>query len=146
MAPLLETPVDAFYELFHSTVAAPFELARGLLDCLKQPGGSIVHVGMAGVDRQRVDPKRSAYTLMKAAQWHLTRALARELAPLGVRCNMVSPGYMENSEDMPESFPVYSKACPVPVQDVVDTVLYLLEDASSHLTGQNLDVAGGIGL
>lgn len=146
MAPLLDTTEEQLQGLFQSIVFAPFQLTRRLWPALKRGGGRVVFIGMAGVDRQRVDPKRAAYSMMKASQWHLMRSLAKELACQRVPVNMVSPGYLDCSVDFPDVFPPHSFGEPLPSSDLVRMVQYLVNEAPEQMTGQNLEIAGGIGL
>ena len=74
----------------------------------------------------------------------LTRAYADRLGPRGIRVNMVSPGQLENSVDLPDDFDEH-----VPLgragrlEDVVAAALYLASPEASYVTGQNLEIAGG---
>ena len=108
-------------------------------------GGSIVNLGYVGVQSLAGTVKTAAYSVTKAGILVLTRSLALELAPRGIRVNMVSPGQLDNSVDLPEDH-----ACRIPLgragtpQDVAQAVLWLSSDKASYVTGQNLDVAGGL--
>lgn len=120
--------------------------------------GSIVTVGSnaAGVPRHAM----AAYAASKAAATMFTRCLGLELAPLGIRCNIVAPGStltpmqtgMWNDDSgaarviagQPESFkagiPLGKLATP---EDVADAVLFLLSDRAGHITMTDLYVDGG---
>lgn len=120
--------------------------------------GSIVTVGSnaAGVPRHAM----SAYAASKAAATMFTRCLGLELAPLGIRCNIVAPGstltpmqtgmWADESgaarviAGQPESFkagiPLGKLATP---EDVADAVLFLLSDRAGHITMTDLYVDGG---
>ncbi|MCB1135287.1 MAG: SDR family oxidoreductase [Chlamydiia bacterium] len=134
---LLSIAEPDWRRLFELSVHAPLYLTRGLL-----PMRSVVMFGMTGL--QRTDPKRSAYQAVKSAQWHMLRGLAKELAPARVRVNMLSPGYLENSIDLPGAFPPCSWGECVALDDVCRLTHTLLE--TEQLTGQNIEIAGGIGL
>ncbi|WP_414902397.1 2,3-dihydro-2,3-dihydroxybenzoate dehydrogenase [Sphingomonas flavalba] len=120
--------------------------------------GSIVTVGSnaAGVPRHAM----SAYAASKAAATMFTRCLGLELAPLGIRCNIVAPGStltpMQTGmwEDdsgaarviagQPDMFktgiPLGKLATP---EDVADAVLFLLSDRAAHITMTDIYVDGG---
>jgi NAD(P)-dependent dehydrogenase (short-subunit alcohol dehydrogenase family) len=108
-------------------------------------GGSIVNLGYVGVQNLAGTVKTAAYSVTKAGILVLTRSLALELAPRGIRVNMVSPGQLDNSVDLPEDH-----ACRIPLGrpgtsgDVAQAVLWLASENASYVTGQNLDVAGGL--
>ncbi|OHV31107.1 2,3-dihydro-2,3-dihydroxybenzoate dehydrogenase [Parafrankia soli] len=123
--------------------------------------GSIVTVASdaAGVPRSGM----AAYAAAKAAAAHLTRCLALELAPAGVRCNVVCPGVTDTplaraawpgpdgltraAGATPERFrnaiPLGRAARPA---DVAEAVVFLLSDRARHITGHSLYVDGGAAL
>jgi NAD(P)-dependent dehydrogenase (short-subunit alcohol dehydrogenase family) len=92
------------------------------------------------------------YVTSKGALLGMTRALARELGPAGIRVNAVSPGAIptdaENVHPDPEAYARWVlerqslKVRGTP-GDIAHAVLFLLSDRSRFITGQNLDVNGG---
>ncbi|MQA79843.1 MAG: 2,3-dihydro-2,3-dihydroxybenzoate dehydrogenase [Streptosporangiales bacterium] len=123
--------------------------------------GCIVTVASnaAGVPRMGM----SAYAASKAAAAHFTRCLALELAPRGIRCNVVAPGSTDTTmlrsmwhdgygaqstiDGAPEQYrvgiPLQKLARP---DDVADAVLFLASDRAGHITMQDLYVDGGAAL
>jgi NAD(P)-dependent dehydrogenase (short-subunit alcohol dehydrogenase family) len=113
-------------------------------------GGCIVNVGsMSGriVNRPQWQP---AYNASKAAVHHLTKSLAAEWAPLGIRVNAIAPGYV-NTEMAPvdrpefrrywvEDAPMRRYATP---EEIAPSVVYLASDASAFMTGSVLVIDGG---
>jgi NAD(P)-dependent dehydrogenase (short-subunit alcohol dehydrogenase family) len=71
-------------------------------------------------------------------------ASAKEMAPLGIRVNMISPGYLENAVDLPLDLQVLPLKRAGRLSEVADIVADLFEPAYSYVTGQNIEVAGGI--
>lgn len=141
-----KTPIQEWQAIFQSNLYSPFLLIQGLLPLLKRARGAVVNLGVAGLMGQRGDKYATAYSSAKAALLHLTRSLALELAPEGVRFNMVSPGYVENSVDLPHqglSLPMGRAATPM---EVAEVVFFLLQENRSYITGQNIEVAGGVRL
>ena len=102
--------------------------------------------GCAGVESLRARREAAAYVAAKSALLVYMRSLALEEAPYGVRANMVSPGLVPHAHASDDT---HAKAGDVPlgrageVADVANTVAFLLSADAAHVTGQNLDVAGG---
>lgn len=112
--------------------------------------GSIVNIGsMSGqiVNRPQWQP---AYNASKAAVHHLTRSLAAEWAPFGIRVNALAPGYVKTDMspvDEPqyrqhwiEDAPQRRYATP---DELGPAIVYLASDASSFVTGSVLVIDGG---
>ena len=120
---------------------------RHLVD---QGSGSIVNIGsMSGiiVNRPQWQP---AYNASKAAVHHLTRSLAAEWAPYGVRVNALAPGYIK-TDMSPVDDPAFKQHwiddAPMrrygTVEELAPAVVFLASDASSFITGSVLVADGG---
>ena len=111
---------------------------------LMTAGGNIINIGMAGLEGIRANVRGTDYYVSKTGLLVLTRALAAAHAERQIRVNMVSPGQLENSVDLP---PAHEIGTTVPLgragslQDVAQAVEYLLDAA--YVTGVNIDVSGG---
>ena len=122
----------------------PFDLCRHALDLFSEDGGSIVNIGYSGLGALSSSPDNLGYVVSKTGLLLVTKTLADQLGPSGIRVNMVSPGQLDISVDVPDDF-----ADEVPlgragtVVDVASAVSWLASDAASYVTGQNLEVAGG---
>jgi NAD(P)-dependent dehydrogenase (short-subunit alcohol dehydrogenase family) len=142
----LKTPLDDALKLWHVNFFSAEMIAQELQASIKEKKGLIVHLGVAGIQNVLSDTRTSVYTLSKLSLWMLTKSLAKELAPFGVRVNMVSPGYLADSVDLPK------ESAPIPMgrlgeaEEIASTVLFLLDPKSSYITGQNIEVAGGVRL
>jgi NAD(P)-dependent dehydrogenase (short-subunit alcohol dehydrogenase family) len=114
--------------------------------------GSIVNLGsMSGLIVNR--PQNAAsYMVSKGAVHMLTKALAVEWAPLGVRVNALAPGYVATDmtlkmRDRPELFNVWMDMTPMArcgePQEIASAILFLASPASSYVTGAILSIDGG---
>ena len=113
-------------------------------------GGSIVNIGsMSGliVNRPQWQP---AYNASKAAVHQLTKSLAAEWAPLGIRVNAVAPGYVKTEMapvDRPELRRYWIEDAPqqryaLP-EEIAPSVVFLASDAAAFMTGSVLVIDGG---
>lgn len=91
------------------------------------------------------------YAISKAGVICLTKIFARELAPFGVRVNALAPGPVDTP--MLQAFPLdiresLSKDCPLgrlaDVDDIAEAALFLISDHAKHITGEILDINGGL--
>jgi NAD(P)-dependent dehydrogenase (short-subunit alcohol dehydrogenase family) len=149
LAHIEETNPEDAYKLFQTNFFTPFLLVQKLLPAIKQENGSIINLGISGLAGPKANVGSPIYFATKAALWSLTKSLAKELAPHAVRVNMVSPGLLENAIDL-EKNPNLLKQVPMghtgKLVDVATTIDFLLTDASNYITGQNIEIAGGLGL
>lgn len=129
-------------EMFQSNVDVPFALTRALLPALKRHRGCIVNLGFAGSGHYLGEGKSAAYSIAKNALWMMTRFFAQELAPQGVRVNMVAPGSLENTvvKVDPRYMPMGRLGL---LEEVARVVVFFLDDQNAYLTGQNVEVSGG---
>ncbi len=92
----IETPLDAWDAVFQVNFFAPIMLARGLIAELERASGSVVNV--SSIAGSRVHPfAGSAYATSKAALAALTREMAADFAPHGIRVNAISPGEIDTA-------------------------------------------------
>lgn len=111
---------------------------------LMSSGGNIINIGMAGLEGIRANVYGTDYYVSKTGLLVLTRALAAAYAEQNVRVNMVSPGQLDNSIDLPPPDEI-GRWVPLgragALQDIAQAVEYLLD--ATYVTGVNIDVAGG---
>jgi NAD(P)-dependent dehydrogenase (short-subunit alcohol dehydrogenase family) len=113
-------------------------------------GGAIVNVGSISaqiVNRPQLQP---VYNASKAAVHQLTKSLAAEWAPLGIRVNAIAPGYVKTEMapvDKPEFRRMWIEDAPMQrystPEEIAATVVYLASDASSFSTGAVVVTDGG---
>ncbi len=140
---LEEAEADQFRSLLETNLIAPDCLIRGALPLFPRHGGHVVNLGSAGLETLRVQTNAAHYQVTKTGLLLLTRAWATELADRGIRVNMISPGQLENSVDLPaDPSRTIPLGRPGRLDEVAEVMLFLLGE-DSYLTGINIDVAGG---
>lgn len=133
---------------FKSCVFVTKASARGMIE----KGGGVI-VNMASLAAHNGGgPGAAIYAASKAAMIAYTKALAKELAPSGIRVNAVSPGFIgrtafHDTFTPPEARQATVKTIPlgregIP-EDVARVVLFLVSDLSGYLTGETIQVNGG---
>ena len=118
---------------------------------LERQSGSIVSI--SSISGVRGAPRRALYAATKAALDGMTRALAMEFGPRGIRANSVAPGVVETdlwrenlakpgvTEAVLDVIPTRRVSTP---EEVADTVVFLASDASRAITGEVISADGGI--
>lgn len=152
-APLERANLDDFEQMLRTNVVAPASLIKQALPHLRTTQGTVVNVGSIGGILAL--PRRACYGATKAALHHLTRSLARELAP-DVRVNAVVPGAVDTEMydhlELPAADVDALRASLVAstplgrmgtAQDVVAWIEQLLGPAGKWTTGSLLVVDGG---
>lgn len=112
--------------------------------------GSIINIGSISGFIINRPQWHAPYAIAKAGVHHLTRSLAAEWAPLGVRVNAIAPGYVKTGIadiDLPEykhywrdEVPMQRYASP---EEIAPTALFLASDASTFMTGSVVVIDGG---
>jgi NAD(P)-dependent dehydrogenase (short-subunit alcohol dehydrogenase family) len=140
----LETDLRTWGQVFHVNFFASIVLARGLKDELSAAKGSVVNV--TSIAGSRVHPfAGAAYSTSKAALAALTREMAHDFGPLGVRVNAIAPGEIETAILSPGTDKIVEK---LPMQrlgqpsEVADAIWFLCSDQSSYISGAELQVNG----
>ncbi|GAA3354750.1 hypothetical protein GCM10017744_014460 [Streptomyces antimycoticus] len=91
-SPLAQTSADSFDAMLHLNVRVPFLLAQALLPALVEGRGSIINISSYWAHKMVADRPSAAYSATRGAINAMTRALANELGPSGVRVNGIAPG------------------------------------------------------
>lgn len=141
----LTTSMHTWRHVFQVNFFSPIMLGRGLFDELKAAGGSIVNVtSIAGM---HVHPfAGTAYATSKAALAALTREMAADFGPHGIRVNAIAPGEIDTSilspgtEKLVEEIPLRRLGRP---EEVADTIHFLCTAPSSYVTGAEIHINGG---
>ncbi len=142
----LTTPVETWMTVFHVNFLAPILLARGLFDELKAGAGSVVNV--TSIVGSRVHPfAGTAYATSKAALGCLTREMAHDLAPHGIRVNAIAPGEIKTEILSPETEVQLAPKIPMrrvgTPEEVAKVVFFLCSESASYVTGEEIQINGG---
>lgn len=143
---------EEFQEIIHVNVTAMFTLSREVVKCmLEKKAGSIINI--SSMASQYGLPKVIAYSASKAAIEGMTRAMAVELSPNGIRVNCIAPGFiatdmsakaLDNDTDRKQRVlsrtPMGQLGSP---SDIAETALFLAEENAKFITGIVLPVDGG---
>jgi NAD(P)-dependent dehydrogenase (short-subunit alcohol dehydrogenase family) len=142
---VLKTSFEDWMHVFHVNFFGPILLARGLVEELAEAKGSVVNV--TSIAGSKVHPfAGAAYATSKAALAALTREMAEDFGPLGVRVNAISPGEIDTSilspgtEKLVEQIPLRRLGTP---DEVAKAIYFLCTDASSYVNGAELHINGG---
>ncbi|MDP1880970.1 MAG: SDR family oxidoreductase, partial [Parachlamydiaceae bacterium] len=142
----LNTPIETWTDLFQVNVHAPFILSQQLTPLFNKEKGRIINIGVSGLLRHSANTYSTAYNLTKECLWGMTKSLALELAPQSVTVNMVSPGILDISVEIPKNLSIIPMNKLGSSIEVTNAVLFLLNQSNDYITGQNIEVAGGLGL
>jgi NAD(P)-dependent dehydrogenase (short-subunit alcohol dehydrogenase family) len=141
----LQTHHETWLHVLQVNTLAPIMLARGLVDELKKAKGSVVNV--TSIAGSRVHPfAGTAYATSKAALAALTREMAADFGPLGIRVNAIAPGEIDTpilspgTEKIVTQIPLHRLGTP----DEVAKIIYVLcTDMSSYVNGAEIHINGG---
>lgn len=157
-APLLDTTEADWRDIFAVNLDGTFHFCQAMLpDMIARRRGAVVNmsswVGKKGV------PNHAAYSASKFAVIGLTQSIASEVAPFGVRVNAVCPGVIVDTamrevaeasarrHGLPE---VSERARSIPLgragvpEDVARVVAFLASDEADYMTGQAINITGGL--
>jgi NAD(P)-dependent dehydrogenase (short-subunit alcohol dehydrogenase family) len=150
-APSFDVTDEQWTDVFDLNVRALWKTSLAVGAVMRERGsGSIVNIGSISgiiVNRPQWQP---AYNASKAAVHHLTKSLAVEWAPYGIRVNAVAPGYVKTDMapvDQPEFRRYWIEDAPqqryaLP-EEIAPSVVFLASDAASFITGSVLVADGG---
>lgn len=139
-------------EVINVNLKSVFNMTKALLpQMIRQRSGNIINmssvVGLSG------NAGQANYSASKAGIIGFTKSLAKELGTRNIRCNAIAPGFIETdmTKSLPESL-INQWISTVPlrrigeVEDVAKVALFLASDMSSYITGQVINVCGGMSI
>jgi len=138
-------------ETMRLNLDAVFYVINAVVPWMQKQGGGVI-VNVSSTAAVRGEAYHSHYAASKGALHSLTKSLAVELAPYGIRINCVAPGWVDT--DMcaevfadPEFRRSVQNSIPLkripPPEDIAGPILFLLSDLARHITGTVLHVNGG---
>lgn len=141
----IDTPMHVWRDVFQVNFFAPILLGRGLFRELAAARGSIVNV--TSIAGSRVHPfAGAAYATSKAALASLTREMAHDFGPHGIRVNAIAPGEIDTAilspgtEKIVETLPLRRLGS---TAEVAETIYFLCTAPSSYVTGSEIHINGG---
>jgi NAD(P)-dependent dehydrogenase (short-subunit alcohol dehydrogenase family) len=151
-APAEQMPLEAWDKVMRLNAGSVFQLSQAVANrCFipRRSGNIIVIASVAGL-RVSARMQTAGYYASKAAALHLTRALAVEWGPYGIRVNAICPGFFRSKMASGLLEKIESGViAQTPLgrlggdTDLMGAVVYLASSASSHVTGQYICVDGG---
>lgn len=145
MSSLTTDPVT-WQQVMQVNFFAPIMLARGLLDELGEARGSIVNVTSIAGSRVHMFAG-TAYATSKAALACLTREMAADFAPYGIRVNAIAPGEIKTEILSPDTEQKLAPTIPMrrlgTPEEVAKTIYFLCTEQSSYVNGAEIHVNGG---
>ncbi len=142
----LDLTVDDFDLTFEVDVRGSFFAAQAAARRMKEHGGGSI-VNITSVHEHIPRPHFSVYAAAKAALGMLSRNLALELAPYGIRVNSVAPGVIatpRNEEDAERLDPEVPLGRPGKPEEVAGLVAWLCTDEAAYVTGSSYVIDGGM--
>lgn len=150
---LVDIPLKDFTDVLNINLVGAFIVARAAARRMiaRGDGGGIVN--LTSINAIQPSVGIGAYPASKAALGHLTKHMAQEWGPLGIRVNSIAPGFI----DAGMSAPIYAdpevrkvRGGGVPLRrlgtaaDIAEAASYLLSDAANYITGHEIVVDGGL--
>jgi NAD(P)-dependent dehydrogenase (short-subunit alcohol dehydrogenase family) len=142
----IETQLEDWQHVFQVNFFAPIMLARGLVAELERATGAVVNV--TSIAGSRVHPfAGAAYATSKAALSSLTREMASDFGPRGIRVNSISPGEIDTAILSPGTDRIVREQIPMrrlgEPQEVAKAIYFLCTEQSSYVNGADLHINGG---
>jgi len=142
----IDTKLEDWKTVFQVNFFAPIMLARGLIEELERAKGAVVNV--TSIAGSRVHPfAGAAYATSKAALAALTREMAHDFGPRGIRVNAISPGEIDTSILSPGTEKIVQEQIPMrrlgEPEEVAKAIYFLCTDQSSYVNGAELHINGG---
>ncbi|KHF41325.1 SDR family NAD(P)-dependent oxidoreductase [Halalkalibacter okhensis] len=151
-ASIEEMPEELWHKIFDVNVTSAFLVSQQAISFMKENGGKIINMTSIAAHNGG-GPGAAAYAASKAAVLTFSKALAKELASYNITVNAVSPGFIGNTPfhdtfttkegrtNAVKGIPLQREGNPA---DVAGAVLYLASDLADYLTGETIEINGGM--
>ncbi len=149
--PVINTNEDVFDKIMNVNVKGPFEFAKMAFPHMKKRGGGSI-INISSIGGLSPEPFLGIYSVSKSALISLTKVLAKEWGPMGVRANVICPGLIKTkfSQALWSNEPIVdkmTKELPLPrigqPDEMAGLALFLASEASSYCTGGVYTADGG---
>lgn len=150
-APLVEVSEDLYDRVMNLNVKSAWMITQEVAPAMIARGSGVIVFVASIAGRNGGGPGSIPYAAAKAAVSGMTRGIARELAPKGIRVNAVSPGTVDNyfHEQFSTREGLKAVAAATPAgrlgtnEELADAILFLCSAASRYIYGQTIEVNGG---
>jgi len=144
-----DIPYDELQRLMMIHLTSPFVIIQRLLPkMIQRKKGSIIFI--SSIWGETGAALETAYSMVKGGQNALVKALAKEVAPSGIRVNAIAPGFIHtkmNNHLSPDELQAIEEEIPLgrggEPEEIAKVVSFLAGEGSSYITGQILSVNGG---
>jgi dehydrogenase/reductase SDR family protein 4 len=151
MSPFKDLAVAAWDKTLELNLRAPFVISQKVVNrTMEKTGGSIIN--MCSVASFKADPMMAAYNVSKAGLMMLTKVMAKELGPFGIRVNGIAPAVIKTqfSKVLYETDSIRQRAEQASAlgrvgewDEVAGAAVFLASDAASYVSGSIISVDGG---
>lgn len=147
-----DTPLDEFIRVINVDLISPWALCQAAVQHMAQRGSGVI-INITSVHEEIPSPGGAAYDGAKGGLRSISRTLALELAPQGIRVNNIAPGMIatpmtadrlqdpQKAEQSKQRIPLRRPGEP---QEVANVALFLASDDASYVTGSSYFVDGGL--
>jgi 3-oxoacyl-[acyl-carrier protein] reductase len=151
-AGILEMTEELYDEVMTLNAKSAYFVTQAVVPGMIKKGGGVIVFLSSIAARNGGGPGATIYSAAKAAVATITKGVAKELAPKGIRVNGVSPGTVDNyfheKHSTREMLDNVIKMTPAgrlgDNEEVADTILFLCSDASRYIYGQTIEINGGM--
>ena len=140
--PLLRSRAEDWRQGLDSTATATFLCMQAAGTLFPKSGGRVINLGDSACEKLTARKMAPGYHVGKMGVLLLTRSFAAQLIRRRITVNCISPGYLENSIDLPPAR-LLPGGRAVRFGEVFSAVRYLLSPEADHVTGTNLVISGG---
>lgn len=146
---LFDTEIDEWRRILDGNLSSAFYCTKFVLKTMReQKTGHIVNLGSLNAETTRGAPTTAAYNAAKTGLVVLSKSVARSEARYGIRCNLISPGFVDTESmseadrrELPSLVPLGILGTP---NDIAESVAFLISDKARYITGAVLNVHGGL--